>query len=568
MMSMRRLLCAGALAAALFAAGPGYAQSGPPAGGADDELAGEAPAEAGAEAAPAASRRGGAPRVAHPHAEIQPYVELNAGVSADLGGGDDDVLTYTSVAAGVDGRVVTRRVTAQASYRYERHIALDGDIADADAHSGVAMVHAQVAPGLSLDAGALAARAGGAGRSVAGPDREPSGQVFSAYAGPTLSTHAGALEVNAAYRLGYVHVDDDDLAGGSGNGFGDATVHNATASIGMGPGGRLPVGWTVGGGYVREESGGDFDNRFAAAYIRGDVVLPVGPTLALTAGVGYEDISSSQSDVLRDSNGAPVLVGGRFVADPTRPRLRGFNNSGLIYDGGIIWRPTPRTELQARAGHRNGGTAFTGSLRHQLPRGFGLGAQVYDTVGTTSTNIVNNLNALPTEFNANRNPLTGAFDGCVFGRDPGTGICFDQALQALSNSSFHARGANVMLSGTRGPWTFGLGAGYAHRRYSALFEGDITAFDPLSDDSFVLNAGVSRRLGRFSSMSIDATASWFDSDRAAFDPVFSTGVTAGYYRSFLIPGLQLNAALGISHSESGLLDSTILQALLGLRYTF
>ncbi|MEA3018086.1 MAG: hypothetical protein QOI38_2808, partial [Sphingomonadales bacterium] len=132
----------------------------------------------------------------------------------------------------------------------------------------------------------------------------------------------------------------------------------------------------------------------------------------------------------------------------------------------------------------------------------------------------------------------------------------------------HARGANVMLSGTRGPWTFGLGAGYAHRRYSALFEGDITAFDPLSDDSFVLNAGVSRRLGRFSSMSIDATASWFDSDRAAFDPVFSTGVTAGYYRSFLIPGLQLNAALGISHSESGLLDSTILQALLGLRYTF
>ncbi|HEX8364846.1 MAG TPA: hypothetical protein VF603_06125 [Allosphingosinicella sp.] len=566
-MSMRRLLCAGALAAALFAAGPGFAQSGPPADGGDDELAGEAAPEGASEAQPASPRRrGGRQAVAHPRAEIRPYVEVNAGISADLSGGDDDVLTYTSVAAGVDGRVETRRVTAQASYRYERSIAIDGEVGDEDSHSGVAMVHAQIAPGLSLDAGALAARGGG-GAALAGPGRQSSGQVFSAYAGPTLSTQAGPLEVNAAYRLGYVHVDDDGLAGGSGGEFGDAVVHNASASVGMGPG-RLPVGWTVGGGYVREESGGDFDNRFEAAYVRGDVVFPVGPTLALTAGIGYEDISSSQSDVLRDSNGAPVLIGGRFVADPTRPRLRGFSNSGLIYDGGIIWRPTPRTELQARAGHRNGGTAVTGSLRHQLPRGLGLSAQVYDTVGTTSTHIVNNLNALPTEFNANRNPLTGAFDGCVFGRDPGTGICFDQALQALSNSSFHARGANVLLSGTRGPWSFGLGAGYAHRSYSALFEGDITAFDPLSDQSFVVNAGVSRRLGRFSSMSIDAVASWFDSDRAAFEPVFSTGVTAGYYRSFLIPGLQLNAALGISHTNSGLLDSTILQALIGLRYTF
>jgi hypothetical protein len=69
-------------------------------------------------------------------------------------------------------------------------------------------------------------------------------------------------------------------------------------------------------------------------------------------------------------------------------------------------------------------------------------------------------------------------------------------------------------------------------------------------------------------MSIDAVAAWYDSDRIGFEQTVSTGVTAGYYRSFLIPGLQLTGALGLYHTDSGLLDSTILSALIGLRYTF
>ena len=576
-MSMRTILSAGVFAAAFLAAVPAAAQPDAAApDGAGDELAGgwsDGPPEAQSpeEAAPPRrarrDRRGGRGRAsAHPRIEIAPYVEVNAGISAELSGDDDDVLTYSTVAAGVDGRVQTRRVTAQASYRYERRIALDGDIAEDDVHSGVAMVHAQVAPGISLDAGALAAEAGGEGRGLTLSDRDSSAQVFSAYAGPTINTQIGALSVGAAYRLGYVRVDDNDLAGDFGDDFGESIVHNATASVGMGPG-PLPFGWTVGGGYVREESG-EFENRFRAAYVRGDVVFPVGPTLALTAGVGYEHITSSQQDLLRDASGAPILVGGRFVPDPTRPRLRGFDTDGIIYDGGIIWRPNPRTELQARAGRRYGGTTVTASLQHQLPRGLGLSANVYDTVGNAATTIVSNLNALPTDFQVNRNPLTGAFDGCVFGNDPGTGICFDQAFQTLSSASFRARGANLLLSGSRGPWGFGLGAGYAHRRYTALISGDIRSIDPVTDDSFVVNAGVSRRLGRFSSMSIDAVAAWYDNDRPLSDSIFSTGMTAGYYRSFFIPGLQFHAGLGLYHTDNGLFDSTVLNGLVGLRYTF
>ena len=85
-------------------------------------------------------------------------------LSADLGSGGE-TLTYTSVAAGVDGRIQTRRVTAQISYRYERDIDMErrrrrpGRPFAASPWSTL-----EVVPGaLQLDAGALATRTGGRG---------------------------------------------------------------------------------------------------------------------------------------------------------------------------------------------------------------------------------------------------------------------------------------------------------------------------------------------------------------------------------------------------------------------
>ena len=562
-MSIRNILRAGVFAAAFFGAAAASAQSGPPSqassSGGDEPVLEEG---IDRERAPRQRRR--------PRLDVQPYVELNAGVSADLSGeGDGDVLTYSSVAAGVDGRVQTQRVTAQASYRYDRQIVIDGEGGDTDSHSGIAAVHVEAAPGISLDAGALATRTGGAGRSVALSPRDQTSQLYSAYVGPTLQTQIGALSLGASYRLGYVALDDDGLAGDPfGDRLDDAIAHNATASIGMGAGnGRVPFGWTVGGGYVRSESG-DLDNVFEAAYIRGDVVVPVSPTLALTAGVGYENIDASQSDVLRDANGVPIVMGGRLVRDPNAPRLTGFDSDGIIYDGGIIWRPNPRTELQARAGRRYGGTTVTGSLRHQFRRGVALNASVYDSVGNSATAIVSNIDDLPANFQTNRNPLTGAFEGCVFGEDPGTGVCFDQALQSLGNSAFRARGASLFLSGRRGLWTFGAGAGYQHQRYTDLVSGDLSSIDPRTDQSFSLNASASRRLSRYSGVSLDGVASWYDSDRAFFAPVFSSGVTGSYYRTLFMERLQFHAALGIFYTDTGLIDSTVASALVGLRYNF
>ena len=192
---------------------------------------------------------------------------------------------------------------------------------------------------------------------------------------------------------------------------------------------------------------------------------------------------------------------------------------------------------------------------------------MYDSVSPFGTRIINDVSALPANFNVNRNPLTGAMDGCVFGEDPGTGTCFDDVLQTLSSATSRSRGANVTLSGSRGHWDFGLGAGFAHNRAFNLVSGDIGSIDPENSQSVFLNAGLGRRLSRYSGMSLDATANWFDSDRLGSEPSFGSGLTGSYYRSFLIERLQFHAALGLYYTN-GLIDSTSATGLIGLRYTF
>lgn len=546
---------AAALALALGAA-PALAQTPPPAG------ASYGPPPAAQETpAPAPERRARSQR-----ASIRPYLEIAQVVSADLDGGD--TLTYTSVAAGVDGQVVTRRVSVAMSYRYQRNIEWEGEVGDTDIHSGVAVASVQVVPGvLNFDAGALATRTGGEGRVFGVTDRDASVEVYSAYAGPTLSTHVGPAALNAAYRLGYVAIDDDSPVAGPREDLDSATSHSATASIGMAPG-RLPVGWTVGAGYARSDSSGEFDHEFEGAYVRGDVVVPVSPTLAVTAGVGYEDLEASQLDIARDAGGAPVIgPDGLPVADPSR-RVLTYDLDGIIYDAGIIWRPSARTELQARAGHRYGGTTFVGSLSHQFSPHSGMTAVVYDSVETFGSLIVNDISGLPTNFNADRNPLTGELGGCVFGADPGSGLCLDRTLQSIRGATFRLRGASLVFSGERGLWSWGAGAGYAHRRYRRPDDPAFDLFGGSSDESFSLYAGLSRRLSRTSQLDLNAYASWFDSDLAGFDTVFGTGASASYSRSFLLERLRLLGAVGLFHSDDGNADSTVASGLLGLRYDF
>jgi uncharacterized protein (PEP-CTERM system associated) len=508
--------------------------------------------------------------------KVTPYLEVEQVLSADLNEGD--TLTYTSVAVGVDAQTKTRRVEAQISYRYERRIAWENDLADDDIHTGLAQVRAQLVPDMvTLNAGALATRArSGAGAPIfgfGGVDGPGLADVYSVYAGPDLSSRVGPVDVTASYRFGYVKVDDNNFSsfgttpGVRSDRFDSSVNHSVSASAGMSPG-YLPFGWTIGAGYVREDMD-RLDQRFEGKFIRGDVVYPVTPTLAIAGGVGYEKTEASQQDFKRSANGDPIVTpGGNLVADPTRPRLLAYDQSGVIWDAGVIWRPSRRTEVQARFGRRYGGESFTGSFRHEIGSSFAITGSVYDSVDSFGRIIVADLKSMPTNFQVNRNPLNpgvGGIGGCVFGTKAGTGACLGNALQAVSSTNFRNRGAGVLLSGERGLWSFGLGAGYAQRKYLAP---DGFFLDRVKDESFTINGTLGRDLSRTSGVDFEAYASWYDSDRIGVGSSFGTGVTGSYHRRLFYDRLEAHAALGLYTTKSDEFDTSVAQALIGLRYSF
>ena len=517
-----------------------------------------------AESPRANGRRSNRPQRAR--TEIGAYLEVAQVLSADLDSGGE-TLTYTSVAAGVDGTVQTRRVTAQISYRYERDIDWNDGGVDRDAHAGLAMVNVQVIPGaLQIDAGGLATRTGGDGRVFGVTNRSDNIDVYSAYIGPTLSTHAGPLAINASYRLGSVWVDDHRPNSPLNEDFDHATAQSATASIGMSPGRGLPIGWTVGAGYAREDTAGRFDQEFEGMYVRGDVVVPVSATLALTAGGGYEDIQASQLDFVRDVNGFPVIGPNGPTPNPSAPRLLTYDLSGVMYDGGILWRPNSRTELQVRAGHRYGGTTYTGSFDHQINEHQGVHAEVFDTVETFGRSLTNNYAGLPVDVDVNRDPLTGGLGGCVFSRQGQGGACLDRSLSAITGSTFRARGGSLVFSGSRRLWSYGVGAGYVHRRYARPEVAGVAAFAQ-SDEVWSVYGSVGRQLSRTSEINFDAFASWYSNDVNP-ESVRTVGATLSYNRRLLLERLQMLASVGIYNSDDGTVSATNASALGGLRYTF
>ena len=507
---------------------------------------------------------------------IVPYLEVQQVALADLSG-DGEVLTYTALAAGIDAAVSTQRAAGTISYRYERRIPWDKDFGDQSIHTGLARGTFQLSPNLlSLDAGAIATRTRtdirGAAPVFFTGDNDNITQVYGIYAGPTLSTQVGPVQVGANYRFGYVRAESSDrirLAPGQPrlDAFDDATSHSLNASVGM-PSGALPFGWTVSGGYIREDAG-QLDQRFAAKYVRGDVVVPVSPTLALTAGAGYEDIRSSQRRPLRDANGAPVIdEDGRFVSDKSSPRLLAYDQDGLIYDAGVIWRPNRRTTLQVRAGHRYGGTTVIGSLDWRMSRTSGLQVNVYDGIESFGRQLTRSLNSLPTGFELQRNPLIDNLNGCVFGTTPGTGGCLDNAFQSLATANFRSRGVDAIYSLGYGPWTFGVGGGYAQRKYLAPIDANFFTLDGVKDESWTLQGNAARDLSARSTINAALFANWYKSGIAGSNDVSNLGATMSYFHTF---GRRLSgqASVGVYTFDQDGFDSQVSgQLLLGLRYQF
>ena len=523
--------------------------------------------------------RGGEKRAA---TYVSPYIEATQIVSADLT--NDDTVTYTSLAAGVDAGIATARTEGQVSYRYERRFGWGKNDGDESLHSGLLRGSHQLTRNLSIEAGAIATRSRydsrGADSPLYGVDTNNVTQVYSAYAGPTFSAMSGPIQLNALYRLGYTKVETPDtllVAPGQPRGdyYDDSTSHLATASAGFAAGTLLPVGVTVSGAYEREDAG-QLGGRYEGYYGRADATAPLSRTLAVRAGVGYEKIETSERDPLLDAAGVPVLDrNGRYRTDPNSPRRIAYNTDGLIYDAGVVWRPSTRLELQANAGWRYGSEYYTGSLSYRMRRDMGLQVVVYDGIQTFGRQLRDGLAGLPTSFQTTRDPFGQQFGGCVFGSQPGAangnaGGCLDRVFQSISGASYRARGIDAILSVSRGPEEYGIGVGYANRRFFAPRRTFGLIYYGTEDESLYGQAFWSRQLDSSSSFDFNAYAGWSTSGVRGFDgdkDVFGTGMTGTYFRSFGRVGAL--ASLGVYAYDQDNFDSNVsAQALLGARYQF
>ena len=486
---------------------------------------------------------------AHARTDFSPYLEVGQVLTADLKNGGD-TLTYSTVAVGIDTTVDTTRAQGQVNYRYERRFGWGKNGNDDQVHSGLARVAYQIVPrALSFEAGGIATRTrsdirgGIPGVQIDTGDNIT--QVYSAFAGPSLQTQFGDLNVAAAYRFGYTKVEDKSAffaAPGQPvlDSYDDSLNHNVTASVGMEPG-LLPFGWKVSGGY-EQENAGQLDQRFENMHGRGDVTLPVTPTVALLGGVGYEDIQSSQRAALLDAGGEPVFDGnGRFVPDPSGARQLSYSVDGIYWDVGVAWRPNQRTALEARVGRRYGSMTYTGSLSHQLNDESQVQLGIYDEVQTFGQQLGDNLSRLPTSFAQNTNPLSPQFGGCVFGGSGGAGGCLNPALQAVSNSVYRSRGATMLFSTKRGPWNGGFGLGYSRRDYKAPASGTVVV-NGTHDQSWFGQGDFGYVIDSQSVINGSVYASLYQSGILGAPDVLTTGATTSYQRHF---GSRLTATAAV-----------------------
>jgi hypothetical protein len=328
----------------------------------------------------------------------------------------------------------------------------------------------------------------------------------------------------------------------------------------------LPIGWSASVGYDREDAG-QLDNRYEGKYARVDVTVPVTSTVALVGGVGYEDIKISERDALRDALGDPIVnARGRLVTDPASPRLVAYQQDGLIWDAGVLWRPSSRTSLTATYGRRYGSDTYTGSFSYQPGRDWAVNVSVYDTVSGFGSLLNDNLANLPTQFRSSRNPLSGDINSCAFAQSGG--FCFNDALQTASSASFRQRGVTASFSGTSAGWDSGFAVGYNRRKFIASSIGAQAQIDGLVDQNYFAVAYLGTDLDRQTRFESNVYANYFDPGFAGAGNVLSTGANAALYRQIL-EGLSASAAIGLDSYKQEDFDSELTaSALLGLRYSF
>lgn len=444
--------------------------------------------------------------------EIDPSIELRQVFDLPI---DDDFTTYSEAVIGVDGAIQTRRVHGQLSYRFAQRFEEVGDIANNQSHSLIARGDADVIPGtLRVDAGAFATFLNrDLRRRVSFDDDANNGnlaQTYSAYVAPSFHQRLGAFaEFDATYRIAYVNVDEADvsrLGGGVGGvdtqlgAYADSVNQSLDARFGN----REASGkfrWDLAGS-AQDERTDRLDQHYRSYLGRVELEYALNRDFALLGSVGYEDIKSSEEQILTDAAGVPLVdAEGHFIIDPNAPRRVSYDQDGLVYDGGFRWTPSRRTFLQIRVGKRFGEFNVNGQLRYEPSPRLGVTASWSESVSTFGQLLTQDFNGVPVSFFIPGGNRVG-FGGCILGVDPATGTCLLNWTQSITNATFRNQAGQLIIETKRGATRASLSAIYTKRRYVDTQQLQAPGSPPVdpslanrADETISLIAGVDRDLG-------------------------------------------------------------------------
>ncbi len=505
---------------------------------------------------------------------LEPYIEV-AQVVTMRNVPENETFTYTRAAVGLEALTVGKRNGGALSLRYERRFDWGQSDASGDSINGIANGYATVTPGVQFRAGGLATRErfNASGASVPGAQFDDEVvQVYSLYAGPVISTQSGDVKLDASYRFGYTRTEQEGarvVAPGlpTQDLFDDSTIHAASASAAIEPGEVLPVGVGLSSTYYREDIT-NLDQRVEDAQARATVTIPVAQSVALTGAIGYESVEISSRDAVRDPDGFPVIGrGGNYVTDKTGPRVLAYDVDGLIWDAGVMWRPSRRTALTANVGRRYGSTSYTGTFSYAPSTRMSLNVAVYDNIAGFGGQLNRSLANLPTDFTAIRNPFTGDISGCVSSMESGS--CLSGSLGNLRSAAFRARGVAANLGARFGRISAGIGGGYDRRKFIAAPGTVLESANGQIDENYWLVAYMNAEFDEGSLLETNIYANWIDSGATLAGDTRAWGATTAYYRD-LTRHLSARAALGIEGLTQPELpdDFWTASALVGLRYSF
>jgi hypothetical protein len=257
---------------------------------------------------------------------------------------------------------------------------------------------------------------------------------------------------------------------------------------------------------------------------------------------------------------------GRLVTDESQPRQIAFETEGLIWDAGVLWRPSRRTALEAHVGRRYGSTVYYGSFAYAPDNRSSVNVSVYDGLTSFGGQLNTALAGLPTAFQAARDPLTGELGGCVVAQQGGA--CLSGALGSVRSAAFRSRGAMASYGRDLGRIQAGFGLGYDRRTFIGAPGTVLALANGVIDENYWMSAYINGDIDRVSSFATNFYTGWYKPGGTLLGDSSVLGASAAYRRE-IVTNLSATAALGVNGVQRDQLpDDWTASALVGVRYSF